>query len=55
MFGAVWPGATVGHSPGTGAWTGARDLKKPPTETFRDWWVKNEKAKRKGDAEQKDA
>ena len=56
LFGAVWPGDKLGHIPGpASAWLGARDLKKPPTETFRDWWVKREKAKRSGDSGQKDA
>ena len=49
LFGAVWPGDTVGPIPGpASAWLGARDLKKPATETFRDWWVKREKARRAG-------
>ena len=26
--------------PGLGAWTGARDLPAPPTETFRQWWAR---------------
>ena len=25
---------------GLGAWTNARDLPSPPTETFRQWWVR---------------
>ncbi|HVK44496.1 MAG TPA: LutB/LldF family L-lactate oxidation iron-sulfur protein [Micropruina sp.] len=49
LFGAVWPGDTVGPIPGpASAWLGARDLKKPATETFRDWWVKREKTRRAG-------
>ena len=29
----------VQHGPAAG-WTDARDLPKPPTQTFRDWWTK---------------
>jgi len=28
----------LGRLPGAGAWTGARDLPAPPTESFRAWW-----------------
>jgi L-lactate dehydrogenase complex protein LldF len=31
---------TVRSVPGLGAWTNARDLPTPPTETFRQWWAR---------------
>jgi L-lactate dehydrogenase complex protein LldF len=31
---------TIRSVPGLGAWTNARDLPTPPTETFRQWWVR---------------
>ncbi len=40
LAGRVLPGEVIGPLPGPAAgWTGARDLPKPPTQTFRDWWV----------------
>ena len=43
LAGRVWPGDVIGPIPIPGpaaGWTDARDLPKPPTQTFRDWWVK---------------
>jgi L-lactate dehydrogenase complex protein LldF len=31
---------TVRSVPGLGAWADARDLPRPPTETFRQWWAR---------------
>jgi L-lactate dehydrogenase complex protein LldF len=31
---------TIRTVPGLGAWTSARDLPTPPTETFRQWWAR---------------
>ncbi len=31
---------TIRSVPGLGAWTNARDLPTPPTETFRQWWAR---------------
>jgi L-lactate dehydrogenase complex protein LldF len=31
---------TIRSVPGLGAWTNARDLPSPPTETFRQWWAR---------------
>lgn len=31
---------TIRSVPGLGAWTNARDLPNPPTETFRQWWAR---------------
>ncbi|MCW3156426.1 LutB/LldF family L-lactate oxidation iron-sulfur protein [Micropruina sonneratiae] len=53
-FGTVWPGSKIGPLPIPGwaaGWTGARDMKKPATETFRDWWKKREKTAGRGDQE----
>ena len=36
--GRVIGGRTIRTVPGLGAWTRARDLPSPPTETFRQWW-----------------
>ena len=43
LAGRVWPGDVIGPIPIPGpaaGWTDARDLPKPPTQTFRDWWTK---------------
>ena len=32
--------------PGLGAWTDARDLPTPPTESFRHWWARERKDER---------
>ena len=38
LGGRVLGGRTVRSVPGLGAWTQARDVPTPPTETFRQWW-----------------
>ncbi|MFK5582232.1 LutB/LldF family L-lactate oxidation iron-sulfur protein [Serinicoccus sp. LYQ131] len=38
LGGRLLGGRTVRSVPGLGAWTQARDLPTPPTETFRQWW-----------------
>ena len=40
IAGRLTGGRTVRSVPGLGAWTNARDLPSPPTETFRQWWVR---------------
>ena len=37
---------TVRSVPGLGAWTDARDLPTPPTESFRHWWARERKDER---------
>lgn len=46
LAGRLLPGDVIGPIPIPGpaaGWTGARDLPKPPKQTFRDWWVKEHK------------
>lgn len=38
--GRLLRGRTVRRVPGLGAWTDARDVPTPPTETFRQWWAR---------------
>ena len=40
IAGRLTRGRTIRSVPGLGAWTNARDLPSPPTETFRQWWVR---------------
>ncbi|GAA2160700.1 L-lactate dehydrogenase complex protein LldF [Humibacillus xanthopallidus] len=40
IAGRLTGGRTIRSVPGLGAWTNARDLPSPPTETFRQWWVR---------------
>ncbi len=38
--GRVLGDRTIRSVPGLGAWTNARDIPSPPTETFRQWWAR---------------
>jgi L-lactate dehydrogenase complex protein LldF len=38
--GRLTAGRTIRSVPGLSAWTNARDLPNPPTETFRQWWAR---------------
>jgi L-lactate dehydrogenase complex protein LldF len=40
IAGRLTHGRTIRSVPGLGAWTNARDLPTPPTETFRQWWAR---------------
>ena len=40
IAGRLTRGRTIRSVPGLGAWTNARDLPTPPTETFRQWWAR---------------
>ena len=40
LGGRLLGGRTIRSVPGLGAWTQARDVPTPPTETFRQWWAR---------------
>jgi L-lactate dehydrogenase complex protein LldF len=40
VAGRLTAGRTIRSVPGLSAWTNARDLPNPPTETFRQWWAR---------------
>jgi L-lactate dehydrogenase complex protein LldF len=40
MAGRFTAGRTIRSVPGLSAWTNARDVPTPPTETFRQWWAR---------------
>lgn len=40
LAGRVIGDRTIRSVPGLGAWTNARDLPTPPTESFRQWWAR---------------
>ncbi|MBC7307592.1 MAG: DUF3390 domain-containing protein, partial [Dietzia sp.] len=40
LAGRVLGDRTIRSVPGLGAWTNARDIPTPPTETFRQWWAR---------------
>ncbi|WP_427384178.1 LutB/LldF family L-lactate oxidation iron-sulfur protein [Janibacter sp. G56] len=42
---------TIRSVPGLGAWTDARDVPTPPTETFRQWWARERGASGTADTE----
>ncbi len=41
LGGRLLGGRTIRSVPGLGAWTQARDVPTPPTETFRQWWARS--------------